>query len=85
MAAEQPCGKRMKPTVKVWLLHYEKRHGKLGVSGSPARSESQRDVNRPVVGTKPVHGLERVACHATGEFAALANSRAHRAFGCEMT
>lgn len=30
MAAEQPCGKRMKPTVKVWLPHYEKRHGKLG-------------------------------------------------------
>jgi hypothetical protein len=24
MAAEQPCGKRMKPTVKVWLSHYEK-------------------------------------------------------------
>ncbi len=30
MAAEQPCSKRMKPTVKVWLPHYEKRHGKLG-------------------------------------------------------
>ena len=30
MAAEQPCGKRMKPMVKVWLPHYEKRHGKLG-------------------------------------------------------
>ena len=24
MAAEQSCGKRMKPTVKVWLPHYEK-------------------------------------------------------------
>ena len=24
MAAEQPCGKRMKPTVKVWLPQYEK-------------------------------------------------------------
>jgi hypothetical protein len=30
MAAEQPCGKRMKPTVKTWLPHYEKRHGQLG-------------------------------------------------------
>ena len=24
MAAEQPCGKWLKPTVKVWLPHYEK-------------------------------------------------------------
>jgi hypothetical protein len=30
MAAEQPCGKRMKHTVKTWLPHYEKRHGQLG-------------------------------------------------------
>jgi hypothetical protein len=42
MAAEQPCGKRMKPTVKVRLSHYEKlRSGTASWgSGSPARSET---------------------------------------------
>lgn len=29
LAAEQPCGKRMKPTIRIWLPHYEKRHGRL--------------------------------------------------------
>jgi hypothetical protein len=39
MAAEQPCGKWLKPTVKVWLPHYEKlRSGTASWgSGSPAR------------------------------------------------
>jgi hypothetical protein len=29
LAAEQPCGKRLKATLKVWLPHYEKRRGRL--------------------------------------------------------
>ena len=26
LAADQPCGKRMKPTVRLWLPYYERRH-----------------------------------------------------------
>lgn len=29
LAAEQPCGKRLKPALELWLPHYEKRHGRL--------------------------------------------------------
>jgi hypothetical protein len=29
LAAEQPCGKRLKAALKVWLPHYEKRRGRL--------------------------------------------------------
>ena len=29
LAAEQPCGKRLKAALKVWLPHYEKRGGRL--------------------------------------------------------
>jgi hypothetical protein len=27
--AEQPCGKRLRPVLPIWLPHYEKRHGHL--------------------------------------------------------
>ena len=30
MLAEQPCGKRLKPVLPIWLRSYEKRHGRLG-------------------------------------------------------
>jgi hypothetical protein len=29
LAAQQPCGKRLKATLKVWLPHYKKRRGRL--------------------------------------------------------
>lgn len=29
LAAEQPCGKRLKPALLLWLPHYEKHHGAL--------------------------------------------------------
>jgi hypothetical protein len=29
LAAEQPCSKRLKAALKVWLPHYEKRQGRL--------------------------------------------------------
>ena len=32
LAAEQPCGKRLKAALKVWLPHYEKRGGPLAES-----------------------------------------------------
>jgi hypothetical protein len=32
LATDQPCGKRMKPTVRLWLPYYERRHGKLGLA-----------------------------------------------------
>ena len=32
LAADQPCGKRMKPTVRLWLPYYERRHEKLGLA-----------------------------------------------------
>ena len=79
MTAEQPCGKRMKPAVKVWLPHYEKRHCKLG---APDR---QRGDNRPVVGSQPFPVWKESLCHATGQFAALADSGAHRALGYGRT
>jgi hypothetical protein len=41
----------------------------VGGSGSPARSESQRGDNRPVVGAKPVPVWKESVCHATGQFA----------------
>jgi hypothetical protein len=34
LAAEQPCGKRLKPALSLWLPHYERHHGRLS---SPAR------------------------------------------------
>ena len=30
LAANQPCGKLMRPMIEIWLPHYEKRHGRLG-------------------------------------------------------
>jgi hypothetical protein len=32
LAAEQPCGKRLKAALEVWLPHYEKRRGRLAGS-----------------------------------------------------
>ena len=32
LAAEQPCGKRLKAALEVWLPHYEKRRGRLAES-----------------------------------------------------
>ena len=32
LAAEQPCGKRLKAALEVWLPHYEKRRGRLAQS-----------------------------------------------------
>jgi hypothetical protein len=29
LAAEQPCGKRLKPALSLWLPHYERHHGRL--------------------------------------------------------
>lgn len=29
LAAEQPCGKRLKAALPLWLPHYESEHGKL--------------------------------------------------------
>lgn len=31
LAAEQPCGKRLAPALALWLPHYERRHGRLGL------------------------------------------------------
>ena len=30
LAANQACGKLLKPMIKIWLPHYEKQHGRLG-------------------------------------------------------
>ena len=30
LAANQPCGKLLKPMITVWLPHYESRHGRIG-------------------------------------------------------
>jgi hypothetical protein len=30
LSSEQPCGKRLKEQIPLWLPHYEKRHGSLG-------------------------------------------------------
>ena len=30
LAANQPCGKLMRPMLEMWLPHYKKRHGRLG-------------------------------------------------------
>jgi hypothetical protein len=40
LAAEQPCGKRLKPALKLWLPHYERHHGRL--------SSTRRDLLREV-------------------------------------
>ena len=32
LAADQPCGKRLKPTVRLWLPYYERRDGKMGLA-----------------------------------------------------
>ena len=40
LAAEQPCGKRLKAALKVWLPHYEKRQRTLG-SELAAKSNRQ--------------------------------------------
>ena len=32
LAADQPCGKRLKPTVRLWLPYYERRAGKMGLA-----------------------------------------------------
>jgi len=32
LAAEQPCGRRLKAALRIWLPHYEKRHGALPAS-----------------------------------------------------
>ena len=33
LAAEQPCGKRLKPALPLWLPHYEAERGKLEGGG----------------------------------------------------
>ena len=43
LAAEQPCGKRLKAALKVWLPHYEKRARALG-SGLEAKSAGNKRV-----------------------------------------
>jgi hypothetical protein len=32
LAAEQPCGKRLAPALKLWLPHYERHHGRLSTA-----------------------------------------------------
>lgn len=66
LAAEQPCGKRLKPALEIWLPHYERHYGRV----SRRRRELLRDVsaatldrllaaaranlpNRGLSGTKP--------------------------------
>jgi len=85
MATEQPCGKRMKPNGEGLASALREAARQVGGSGSPARSESQRGDNRPVVGSQPAPVWKESLCHATGQFAALADSGAHRALGCGRT
>jgi hypothetical protein len=39
--AEQPCGKRLQPALRLWLPHYERRHGRL----SPRQRELLKAVS----------------------------------------
>lgn len=61
LAAEQPCGKRLAPALKLWLPHYERRHGRLkprdrelllGVS-----SATLDRLLAPARAAHPLHGL----------------------------
>ena len=42
LAAEQPCGKRLKAALKVWLPHYEKRRGRLATEGEAESARNKR-------------------------------------------
>lgn len=61
LAAEQPCGKRLAPALRLWLPHYERRYGRL----KPRERElvtgiSSATLDRllaPARAAHPLHGL----------------------------
>ena len=48
LAAEQPCGKSLKAALRVWLPHYEKRHGQLESSLRPRCWARARFLNQEI-------------------------------------
>jgi hypothetical protein len=61
LAAEQPCGKRLKPALDLWLPHYERHHGKLsGTSRELLKGISSATLDRllaPARAAHPTRGL----------------------------
>ena len=53
LAAQQPCGKRLKAALQVWLPHYEKRQEPLAKSLRQKVLRSKRGEHRPAVGSLP--------------------------------
>jgi len=61
LAAEQPCGKRLAPALRLWLPHYERRYGRLRQRDRELLTEvSSATLDRLLAAARaahPLHGL----------------------------
>jgi hypothetical protein len=61
LAAEQPCGKRLAPALRLWLPHYERHHGRLtGRQQELVKQVSSATLDRllaPARAEHPLRGL----------------------------
>jgi hypothetical protein len=61
LAAEQPCGKRLKPALSLWLPHYQRHHGRLSSTARELlreiRSATLDRLLGPARSAHPLRGL----------------------------
>ena len=79
LSSEQPCGKRLKELLQLWLPHFERREGVLSKSlRRSVLAASAATLDRLLSPSLPQRPPETLASAQAGHLNQSASARAHR-------